>query len=60
MVEKACKICRRITEERECPACKTKDLTENWQGIAVVFSVEDSELAKELKFEAPGKYAIKV
>lgn len=60
MTEKACKICHRLTEEKECPACKTKDLTENWQGVAIVFNPEKSEIAKELKFEAPGTYAVKV
>ncbi|MCD6274623.1 MAG: DNA-directed RNA polymerase, subunit E'' [Candidatus Aenigmarchaeota archaeon] len=60
MVEKACKVCHRLTEEKECPVCKTKDLTENWQGIAIIFKPEESEIAKELNFKSPGKYAIKV
>ncbi len=60
MVEKACKVCHRLTEEKECPVCKTKELTENWQGIAIIFKPEESEIAKELNFKSPGKYAIKV
>ncbi len=60
MVEKACKICHRLTETKECPVCKTKELTENWQGIIIVFKSEESEIAKELGFELPGTYAIKV
>ncbi|MBN2094907.1 MAG: DNA-directed RNA polymerase, subunit E'' [Candidatus Aenigmarchaeota archaeon] len=60
MTEKACKICHRVTEDKECPACKTKDLTENWQGIIIIFNPEKSEVARELGFEAPGRYAVKV
>jgi DNA-directed RNA polymerase subunit E" len=60
MTEKACKICHRLTEEKECPACKVKELTENWQGVAIVFNPEKSEIAKELGFGSPGTYAVKV
>ena len=60
MVEKACKICHRLTEGKECPACKVKELTENWQGVIIVFDPDKSEIAKELKFTAPGTYAVKV
>jgi len=60
MTEKACKICHRLTEDKECPACKLKELTENCQGVIIVFNPEKSEIAKELGFEAPGKYAVKV
>ncbi|OYT43215.1 MAG: DNA-directed RNA polymerase subunit E'' [Candidatus Aenigmarchaeota archaeon ex4484_56] len=57
---RACKICHRLTEDKECPVCKTKELTENWQGIVVIFNPEKSEIAKELGFLESGKYAIKV
>lgn len=60
MTEKACKVCHRLTEGRECPTCKTKELTENWQGIAIIFNPEESDVAKELGFKSLGKYAIKV
>ena len=56
---RACKLCRRIVEGRECPVCKSNALTSNYQGMIVVFSVE-SEVAKKLGITAPGKYAIKV
>ena len=60
MVEKACKSCHMLTETKECPLCKTKELTENWQGVVIVFESEGSEIANELNFKAPGKYAVKV
>jgi DNA-directed RNA polymerase subunit E" len=57
---KACKECHILTEDKECPICKKRELTENWQGIAIIFKPEESEIAKELGFKVPGKYAIKV
>lgn len=58
MVDKACKICRRIIKGNICPACKTSDVTRNWKGILVVMS-SDSEIAKEAGITAPGKYAVR-
>ena len=58
MVEKACMKCKRITEGKECPVCKTSKLSARWNGLLVVLE-GDSELSKELGVE-PGKYALKV
>ncbi len=57
--EKACKECRRLVQGRECPACKTTDLTKNWEGMAIIVNPE-SELAETLNIKTPGKYAIKM
>ena len=57
---KACKTCHILTEGKDCPICKKKDLTENWQGVAIIFNPHESEIAKELGFTIQGKYAIKV
>ena len=61
MVKKACQDCKRIVDEKAkvCPVCKTQNLTRNFQGSVVIFSV-DSETAKKLDIKAPGKYALKV
>jgi DNA-directed RNA polymerase subunit E" len=59
MSKRACKICKRILEKNECPVCKSKDTTTNFQGMVVVFNAE-SEVAKKLGITAPGKYAIRV
>ena len=59
MVEKACRVCRRLVKGNVCPADKSTDLTRNFKGILVVVNV-DSQLAKEAGITAPGKYAIKV
>lgn len=59
MVEKACLKCRRITEEKECPECKTTaKLSTRWNGLVVIIDKE-SELAKAMSL-TPGKYALKV
>ncbi|MFP4116505.1 MAG: transcription elongation factor subunit Spt4 [Candidatus Aenigmatarchaeota archaeon] len=57
--EKACKECRRLIQGSECPACKTSDLTKNWEGMAIIIDPE-SELAQTIGIETPGKYAIKM
>lgn len=57
--EKACMECRRLIQGSECPACKTSDLTSNWEGMAVIID-PDSEIAGALGIETPGRYAIKM
>lgn len=59
-MEKACRKCRVITEENECPVCRSKDLTTNWKGIIFVTKPEESEIAKKANIKSPGKYAVKV
>jgi DNA-directed RNA polymerase subunit E" len=59
MVKRACKLCKRIVMGNLCPACKTTELTRNWKGILIVMNPE-SDLAKEAKITAPGKYAVRV
>ena len=57
---RACRVCRRIVEEgNECAVCGSKDLTRNWKGIVIIWDV-DSEIAKKLGIEAPGKYALSI
>jgi DNA-directed RNA polymerase subunit E" len=58
MVVRACKLCKRLVKGNLCPACKTTELTRNWKGVLVIID-PDSEIAKEAKIIAPGKYAIK-
>jgi DNA-directed RNA polymerase subunit E" len=55
----ACRECKRIVTTKQCPVCKTTNLTNNFQGIVVIFSI-DSEIGKKLGITAPGKYALKV
>lgn len=53
-----CRNCRRFTSERECPVCKSKDLSASWKGMVIINDPEGSEIAKALNINAPGKYAL--
>ncbi|MFH1420598.1 MAG: transcription elongation factor subunit Spt4 [Candidatus Aenigmatarchaeota archaeon] len=61
IVHKACQDCKRILDEhaKECPVCKTQNLTRNFQGVVAVFNA-DSETAKKLGITSTGKFALKV
>jgi len=58
--ELACRKCKCITTGKVCPACKSSDLTPDWQGIVIVANPEESRIAKTLKITVKGKYALKV
>jgi len=58
--ELACRKCKCVTTGKICPACKSSDLTPDWQGIVVVANPEESRIAKTLKITVKGKYALKV
>jgi DNA-directed RNA polymerase subunit E" len=49
-----------ITEETSCPVCKGTDLSEDYSSIIIVLDPENSQLAKEVGIEQPGKYALKI
>jgi len=58
--ELACRKCKCVTTGKVCPACKSSDLTQYWEGIVIVANPEESRIAKTLKITAKGKYALKV
>jgi len=58
--EFACRKCKCVTTGKVCPACKSSDLTPDWEGIIVVANPEESRIAKTLKLTVKGKYALKV
>lgn len=60
MVEKACRRCHYITEEKVCPICKSTDLSEDFSGVVFIFDPESSAIAKAMRIEKRGRYAIKV
>ncbi len=57
--ERACRKCRYITYSNVCEVCGSKDLSEDWTGIILIFSL-DSKIAKMINAKKPGKYAIRV
>jgi len=59
---KACRNCHMLVppEATRCPNCGSTDLTEDWKGVIIVIDPESSTLAKKLKIERPGRYAVLV
>lgn len=61
MVKKlqACRNCRRFTQEKICPVCRSTNLSTSWKGLVVVID-SDSELARMLNLQEEGRYALYV
>jgi RNA polymerase subunit RPABC4/transcription elongation factor Spt4 len=57
--KQVCRNCRRFTTGKVCSACKSTNLSTSWKGVAAIINV-DSEVAKALKVDEPGKYALYV
>lgn len=58
--EKACKQCKTIFEGMRCPKCGSEDYTDTPKGKVVILKAEESEIAKNLKLNEKGTFAIKV
>lgn len=54
-----CRNCKRFTTLKECPVCKSTNLSTSWKGLVVIVNPE-SEIAKILNINEPGKYALYV
>ena len=59
MAQKACKNCNMIYEGERCPNCNSQEYNEEIKGKFIIISPENSEIAKKLKIEKKGSYAIK-
>lgn len=59
MKKKACRRCKLIVEENECPLCKTNQFSTTWKGRMYILN-NKSEIAKKTGMTALGEYAIKV
>jgi len=53
-----CRNCKMFTTEKECPNCKSRNLSASWKGLAIINNPEGSEIAKTLEIDKPGKYAL--
>ncbi|MCH2404233.1 MAG: DNA-directed RNA polymerase, subunit E'' [Thaumarchaeota archaeon] len=60
--ELACRKCKIIipSSGRVCPSCGGTDLSTDWSGLVVLSNPDKSQVAKQLNFTKPGRYAIKV
>jgi len=57
--EKACKNCKFIYVGEKCPNCSSQEYSEEIKGRVIILDTEKSEIAKNLKINKPGSYAIK-
>jgi DNA-directed RNA polymerase subunit E" len=58
MTKKACKSCRKITEDNVCPICQNTDLSTRWRGLVVIINPEKSQVAEKLEIKEKGEYAL--
>ena len=58
--DKACKNCKLIYDEDSCPSCGKKENSETFKGRVEIINSEKSKIAKELKINKNGCYAIKI
>lgn len=60
MKERACRKCRRLTNEPRCPVDGSTDLSDEWSGLIVVLDAARSQVAQALGAKSPGRYAFTV
>ncbi len=60
MARKVCKKCRLFVDGSVCPLCKGSNFTDSWKGRIIITDPDKSEIAKKMKINAKGEYAIKV
>lgn len=56
----ACRNCRALTYQKQCPICKSTNLTTNWKGYLYVIDPEKSEVAKKMGIKVRGRFALTV
>jgi RNA polymerase subunit RPABC4/transcription elongation factor Spt4 len=57
--EKACLNCKIIFGEDRCPICGETSFTDSYKGRVYIFNSEKSEVAKNMKINKNGLFAIK-
>ncbi|MBU0760417.1 MAG: DNA-directed RNA polymerase subunit E'' [Nanoarchaeota archaeon] len=57
--QKACKKCRTVYKGAKCPRCGSEESTDTFKGKIFVLNPEESEIAKKIKLNEKGEYAIK-
>jgi RNA polymerase subunit RPABC4/transcription elongation factor Spt4 len=48
-----------IVKGDNCPLCGGKEFTTSWAGLVEIIDIE-SDIAKAMEIEVPGKYALRV
>jgi len=57
-MKKVCKKCKFISSEEKCPVCGSAEFSDTWKGRIFILNPQESEIAKQLKIEKEGTYAI--
>lgn len=61
MVKKyVCKSCKMFYDEGQCPGCKSSQRATTWKGRINILNPTKSDIAKKIKNNVKGEYAIKV
>ena len=58
-MRKVCRKCKTFVKGEECPLCKGKEFSENWQGRITILDANSSEVAKKIGINTKGEYVIK-
>ena len=56
--DKVCRSCHRFVTESICPVCKESNFSRSWKGVVVIVDRAESEIAKIMSIEVPGKYCL--
>ncbi len=56
---RACIRCKYLTNDDRCPICGS-ETSENWRGLLIILNPSNSEIAKKVKVDIKGKYALTV
>ena len=59
MVRKVCKKCLVFVQGPECPICKGKQFSNNWQGRITILDANKSKIGKKIEIDVKGEYALK-
>ena len=59
MAKKMCKLCKRLVTGDKCPVCQSDKLNENWKGRVIVIDASQSEIAKKMKLDSAGEFALR-
>ena len=60
MTQKACRLCKVVTEEAICPVCKSSEFSEDFQGFIIILNAKKSQLAEKMGIKEEGQYALKI
>ena len=55
-----CRNCNRVVDGEACVVCGSHNLSDDWAGYLVIIDPKNSEIAKKLGIELPGRFALKV